>query len=687
MKARIPPVPQAFLKKKRKKMIQGVSFTLLNGSYQQIPGKKKSMEELKDIVIRAQQGAISAFEELVGRFKDMACGYACSMLRDYHYAEDVTQDAFLDAYQHLGDLRDPAAFPGWFRRILFKHCDRYNRKNTEVPMELDKANAMPDDRNTPLEATQKKEVSERIMEEIRALPETQRTVTTLFYINGYSQSEVAEFLDVPVTTVKKRLHSSRKRLKKGMMDMVEKTLKENRFSKDYEGRLLQKMKKTGVWGEWLDEGNERLGKFKGGPWTTLVTPMSWPGDAVVATFSARGEKSSHWGLGWEASFTTCPSVEALQKSEGKHNKFALKCGYRERYLWSNIHYNHYKNATWSRTIGEYIRHSAFNGLEGKWYDVRVERLGKRLRHWVNGVLIEEINETADIPKEVFFMLFSICSDCRFKDVHVYRPDENEIEEMKKSQPVFNPFELRQEILRKYEPETTHLAKITYSADVDRDGLIELAFPFKRDRTDDSTLSYSIAEENVNGRPCHRTNLSIKQEGFSLKLSEPEKLNNMNDHFLEIDYLDNAKGSLVAFYSSWGDKVSTTEDWPLTGTGEWKTARFFLRDVRFKALENEEYHIWPFIVRSEGEDLHVSEIRLIERKFPVKAHEEVIAAYDRKIKENADNWSIAHYMLHKALVLHQNLNKPQEATAILEKVREKYPDSECIPMYERMIATL
>ena len=57
----------------------------------------------------------------------MSYGYAYSLLRDAHLAEDAAQEAFVDAYRHLDDLRTPAAFPGWFRRVVFKHCDRITR--------------------------------------------------------------------------------------------------------------------------------------------------------------------------------------------------------------------------------------------------------------------------------------------------------------------------------------------------------------------------------------------------------------------------------------------------------------------------------------------------------------------------------------------------------------------------------
>ena len=63
---------------------------------------------------------LDAYAEIVRRFQDMAAGYAYALLGDFHFAEDAAQEAFLQAYLDLEKLAEPAAFPGWFRRIVFK---------------------------------------------------------------------------------------------------------------------------------------------------------------------------------------------------------------------------------------------------------------------------------------------------------------------------------------------------------------------------------------------------------------------------------------------------------------------------------------------------------------------------------------------------------------------------------------
>ena len=85
------------------------------------------MSEVATLVQTAQQGNHQAFGQLVYRFQDMAFAYAYSIVGDSGVAQDAAQEAFMDAYQTLAKLREPAAFPGWFRRIVFKHSDRQIR--------------------------------------------------------------------------------------------------------------------------------------------------------------------------------------------------------------------------------------------------------------------------------------------------------------------------------------------------------------------------------------------------------------------------------------------------------------------------------------------------------------------------------------------------------------------------------
>ena len=95
------------------------------------------MEEIRSLVIRSQTGDLNAYGQLVLKFQDMAYGYSYSLLGDFHLAEDAAQEAFIESYRNLGQLRDPAAFPGWFRRVVFSRCQRILRRKQPETMSLE----------------------------------------------------------------------------------------------------------------------------------------------------------------------------------------------------------------------------------------------------------------------------------------------------------------------------------------------------------------------------------------------------------------------------------------------------------------------------------------------------------------------------------------------------------------------
>ena len=153
---------------------------------------------------------IEAFENLVETFQDAVFGAAYAFIRNFHDAEDIAQEAFILAYQELPRLREPEKFPGWLRRITITDCDRFLRSRKVTHEELSTVLDTPTDLPEPDALVEAKELKERIVEEINALSEKKRLVRTLYFINGYSHREISDFLEVPVSTVKSRLHESRK---------------------------------------------------------------------------------------------------------------------------------------------------------------------------------------------------------------------------------------------------------------------------------------------------------------------------------------------------------------------------------------------------------------------------------------------------------------------------------------------
>jgi RNA polymerase sigma factor (sigma-70 family) len=173
-----------------------------------------------------------AFGELVTCFQDMAFACAYSVLGDSYLAEDAAQEAFVAAWQSLDQLRAPGAFPGWLRRIVLTQCNRLTRgKRLQiVPLEAGEQAASPGP--DPHAAAEQRQLRRRVLAALKTLPEKERLVTTLFYVNGYTQADIGEFLQVPLTTVNKRLYSARQRLKESVVEMFRNNLRRERPSRD-----------------------------------------------------------------------------------------------------------------------------------------------------------------------------------------------------------------------------------------------------------------------------------------------------------------------------------------------------------------------------------------------------------------------------------------------------------------------
>ena len=84
------------------------------------------MKDLTGLIGQVKLGDKRAYEPIVRRFQDMAVAYGYATLGDWQLAEDAAQEAFIAAYCELPALRDPQAFPGWFRRIVIKTDRSYS---------------------------------------------------------------------------------------------------------------------------------------------------------------------------------------------------------------------------------------------------------------------------------------------------------------------------------------------------------------------------------------------------------------------------------------------------------------------------------------------------------------------------------------------------------------------------------
>jgi RNA polymerase sigma-70 factor (ECF subfamily) len=203
------------------------------------------MSNLSRLVSRAieerysESPAKTAFTELVKDYQDMVFGLAYAILQDHFLAQDVTQEAFITAYNKLDTLIHPEAFPYWLQRIARRQSFEAVKKKRSVELspEVARLRRGPQGDFLPEQVIERKETKQRIQSALNNLPEGQRIPVILYHINGYSQAEIADFLELEINTVKKRIQRGRERMQKELMGMFERDLKSIRPSKN--GRLIK----------------------------------------------------------------------------------------------------------------------------------------------------------------------------------------------------------------------------------------------------------------------------------------------------------------------------------------------------------------------------------------------------------------------------------------------------------------
>jgi len=193
-----------------------------------------TQESITEIVNAAKEGDAQAFTSLVVRFQDMAMGLAYGQLGDAEMARDAAQEAFIDVFLHLDQLRQPEAFVGWFRRVVMKHCNRQVRRKKIYTTDIQEAAYIRNNEPAPDEILIDHQEQGLIRDSIEKLPQHERMVIAMHYLAGEPLKAISSLLEIPLGTVKKRLYSARQRLKKRRLDMAEKTLKNMRPSANKE---------------------------------------------------------------------------------------------------------------------------------------------------------------------------------------------------------------------------------------------------------------------------------------------------------------------------------------------------------------------------------------------------------------------------------------------------------------------
>ena len=173
------------------------------------------------LIQRVLEGDDTAFSVLVRKYQKSVHALAWRKIGDFHIAEDITQDTFLQAYQKLSTLKKPQRFASWLYVIAANYCKMWMRQKRLSTQSLENTSSaqlekatysgyvIEENERTTVEA--QREIVKKLLAKLQ---ESDRTVITLYYLGGMNYEEISEFLGVSVSAIKSRLHRARQRLKK-----------------------------------------------------------------------------------------------------------------------------------------------------------------------------------------------------------------------------------------------------------------------------------------------------------------------------------------------------------------------------------------------------------------------------------------------------------------------------------------
>ena len=179
-------------------------------------------EEELQIIAQVLAGDKNAYEPLVLEHQARIYNLALRILGNETDAWDAAQDAFLRAYTNLADFRGESRFGVWLYRLTNNICLDILRKQKRRPaVSLDAMEnedgenetlQIPDERFSPQEELEKKELRAAVSRAMTEQPEEYRQILSLREIGGLSYEELADILNLETGTVKSRLNRARKKL-------------------------------------------------------------------------------------------------------------------------------------------------------------------------------------------------------------------------------------------------------------------------------------------------------------------------------------------------------------------------------------------------------------------------------------------------------------------------------------------
>ena len=206
------------------------------------------VEDDVQLIHRILSGDSEAFTALVRKHQKGVHALAWRRIGDFHFAEEITQDTFVRVYKHLPKLKDPSQFSGWLYVITNRLCNTWLQENKSLIGSLEDVPVIEVQRTSyehyiseQQKADAREHRHELVKKLLEKLPESERTVMTLYYLGEMTTKEIGKFLGVSVHTITSRLQRARKRLQQDEELLVQEVLGSVPLSTGLTESIVQKV--------------------------------------------------------------------------------------------------------------------------------------------------------------------------------------------------------------------------------------------------------------------------------------------------------------------------------------------------------------------------------------------------------------------------------------------------------------
>lgn len=171
------------------------------------------MEQEQLWIQQVLAGDKQAYAHIIDNYKNQLYATILRMTKNPQDAQDLVQDAFIKVYRNLEKYDASGSFSSWLYRVAINHCmDEFRKKRYSMTqIEIDEERVV--EPNHPELVFLKKEKSRQLERLIGTLPEDERLIILLRYVNEISYEEIGEVMDMPLSTVRNKLHRAKKKMR------------------------------------------------------------------------------------------------------------------------------------------------------------------------------------------------------------------------------------------------------------------------------------------------------------------------------------------------------------------------------------------------------------------------------------------------------------------------------------------